>query len=154
MAPVIKAINVIYIAMFPVIWNRATALDCYDCNSFNKSDPNCGDPFHPAYGDLKKDCQQGKEGFVGLYPAKFCIKLIGNTVSDNIEMVYRGCSLESLDSQCGDFKYEGVRYRGCMMSCTEDACNNSIGLRADTCTMTLVTMILLVTSAAQYFNIR
>lgn len=49
---------------------------------------------------------------------------------DNIEMVFRGCSLESLDSQCGDFKYEGVRYRGCLTSCEDDGCNsaNSVSL--------------------------
>ncbi|XP_060576243.1 uncharacterized protein LOC132733602 isoform X1 [Ruditapes philippinarum] len=154
MAPVTSAIRMLYVAIFPVIWNRAIALDCYDCYSFNNSDPNCGDPFHPAYGDLKKDCQQGKEGFIGLYPAKFCIKLIGTTVNDDKEMVYRGCSLSSLDSQCGDFKFEDVRYRGCMMSCTENACNHSVGLRASVCMTSFLTMILLMTSLVQYYNVR
>lgn len=147
MAPVLKTVNVFYIALLPVIWNRASAIDCYDCNSFNNSDPTCGDPFHPAYGELKRDCQQGKDGFIGLYPAKYCIKLIGTIVEDDIEMVYRGCSLDDLDNQCGDFKFEGVRYRGCMMSCTENACNGAVNWSGLTLMSAIVMTLLLFISA-------
>lgn len=56
-----------------------SAIDCYECFSFNKSDPTCGDPFNPAYGQYEKDCSQGKDGRVGGFPAKYCIKIIGTT---------------------------------------------------------------------------
>lgn len=60
---------------------------------------------------------------------------------DDVEMVYRSCSLESLDSQCGEFRYEGVQYNGCVMSCTEDGCNTTSGLRVNWLTVLFSTTI-------------
>lgn len=62
-------------------------------------------------------------------------------------MVYRDCSLQSLDSQCGDFEYERVRYRGCIMSCTQNGCNRGPGLSSNVITMILVFLLTLVNPA-------
>ena len=56
-------------------------------------------------------------------------------------MVFRGCSLESLDSQCGDFKFDEVRYRGCVTSCEDNGCNAANALRLDVCSQTLVIFV-------------
>ncbi|KAH3820525.1 uncharacterized protein LOC127880837 [Dreissena polymorpha] len=129
--------------LFPVIWNpefvemksadekSAGGLDCFECFSFNNSDPSCGDPFHPAYGVYSKNCLQGKKGHVGGFPSKYCIKLIGETYKDNIEMVYRGCSLDTLNNVCGDFRFEDVKYHGCITSCSENGCNHGVESRGD-----------------------
>ena len=53
-------------------------------------------------------------------------------------MVFRGCSLESLDSQCGDFKFDEVRYRGCVTSCEDNGCNVANSLRFDFCSHAIV----------------
>ena len=60
---------------------------------------------------------------------------------DGIEMVFRGCSLESLDSQCGDFKFEDVRYRGCVTSCEDNGCNVANTLRSDLLSQTIVIFV-------------
>ena len=61
------------------LFSVLSGLDCFQCYSFNKTDPHCGDPFHPAYGNYVKDCTAGKEGRIGKFPARHCIKLIGTT---------------------------------------------------------------------------
>ena len=60
---------------------------------------------------------------------------------DGIEMVIRGCSLESLDSQCGDFKYQDVRYKGCVTSCDLDGCNSANSIKSNM--PSFVTIVLL-----------
>ncbi|XP_052780944.1 uncharacterized protein LOC128217679 isoform X1 [Mya arenaria] len=128
--------------MLPVMWNPACGLDCFECFSFNKSDPSCGDPFHPAYGRYTANCLQGREGRVGGFPSKYCIKLIGNTAKDDIEMVYRGCSLTTLNNLCGEFRFENVRYHGCIMSCAENGCNGSSDLSVKLTSLSSVALTL------------
>ena len=55
-----------------------SAIDCYQCSSRNFSDPFCHDPFHPAYKNLTTDCGEGRESRVGLFPARYCTKIVGN----------------------------------------------------------------------------
>ena len=71
----ILSLLLLLLLLFPVLFG----LDCFQCYSFNKTDPHCGDPFHPAYGNYVKDCTAGKEGRIGNFPARHCIKLIGTT---------------------------------------------------------------------------
>ncbi|KAL4226310.1 hypothetical protein ACF0H5_014293 [Mactra antiquata] len=144
MVGIADVVNMFYVVLLPVMWDYAMAIDCFKCFSFNKSDPDCGDPFHSAYGRYIKDCLQGQDGRVGLYPAKYCIKLIGNAANGNVEMVYRSCSLETLESQCGEFRFEGVQYNGCVMSCTENGCNRTSGLRVDWFNVLLLVIIVLL----------
>ena len=60
---------------------------------------------------------------------------------DGIEMVFRGCSLESLDSQCGDFKFEDVRYKGCVTSCEEKGCNTANSFHCHICSHLTVVIL-------------
>lgn len=98
-------------------------INCYTCNSVNGTDPNCHDPFHPAYTRYTIDCTVPKDGHIGRFPAHFCVKLVGTTVDTNIEMVIRICSLESMDNSCGVFRYQDSVLRGCILTCTNDGCN-------------------------------
>ena len=56
-------------------------------------------------------------------------------------MVFRGCSLESLDSQCGDFKFEDVRYKGCVTSCEEKGCNTANSFHCHICSHLTVVIL-------------
>lgn len=53
------------------------AINCYTCSSQNGSDPNCEDPFNPAHSYYNQKCMVPKMGHIGVFPANFCIKLIG-----------------------------------------------------------------------------
>ncbi|CAL1548053.1 unnamed protein product [Lymnaea stagnalis] len=71
-------------------------------------------------------CEQGQDSRIGLFPARYCIKIKGTSLKTNEEMIYRSCSMSSLDNTCGLFQFENARYSGCMMSCTRDACNGGV----------------------------
>ncbi|XP_048743873.1 U-scoloptoxin(05)-Cw1a-like [Ostrea edulis] len=116
----------------------AHAIDCYKCSSENFTDPFCHDPFHPAYNNLTTDCGEGRNGRVGLFPARFCTKIIA---VDGTEKIIRSCSIESLDTICGPFNLENVLYSGCISSCATDACNPGRRLQADATTYIIPAMI-------------
>lgn len=103
----------------------AAKIDCYVCSSKNGSDTGCDDPFHPQYNDLRVSCRQGMAGRYGLFPARYCIKMKGTSSRDGTVTVMRYCALQTLDNMCGKFKYEGVPYTGCIVSCDKKACNGS-----------------------------
>ena len=69
---------------------------------------------------------------------------------DDIEMVYRDCSLKSLDSQCGDFEYEKVRYQGCIMSCTHNGCNSAGHLYTSLISVALPLMVTILLSKVRW----
>ncbi|XP_069101508.1 U-scoloptoxin(05)-Cw1a-like [Argopecten irradians] len=102
-------------------------IDCYKCDSKNNTNPHCGDPFHPYYGTLEKNCRQSRDGRSGLFPASYCTKISGVSMTDNTVTVIRSCALESLENMCGMFDLEGVRYTGCVLTCDSDACNGAKG---------------------------
>ena len=41
-----------------------------------------------------------------------------------LELVFRDCALVSMLHQCGAFLFEGEKYKGCLSTCEEDACNH------------------------------
>ncbi|CAG2106787.1 unnamed protein product [Medioppia subpectinata] len=84
----------------------ASSISCYTCSSRNKSEPYCADPFHPAMSKYIENCKVPKQLHIGVFPARFCVKVIGKTVTTGEELVIRACSLENMDNQCGSFKFE------------------------------------------------
>nr|XP_022300304.1 uncharacterized protein LOC111108612 [Crassostrea virginica] len=121
------------------LYTAVLAIDCYQCSSRNFSDPFCHDPFHPAYKNLTTDCGEGRESRVGLFPARYCTKIVGNNSVDKTEMVIRSCSIKSMDTICGPFNFENVMYTGCISSCETDACNG--GQRASPGRASLATIV-------------
>lgn len=69
--------NSVLTKLFVYISSAVSAIDCYQCSSLNFSDPFCHDPFHPAYNNLTTNCGEGRDGRVGLFPARFCTKITG-----------------------------------------------------------------------------
>lgn len=101
----------------------AQAINCYTCSSHNGSDPNCEDPFHPAHASYQQKCMVPKTGHIGVFPANFCIKLIGTSVDTGELMVIRACVRKTMDSQCGSFRYQDQMMKGCILTCDYDGCN-------------------------------
>lgn len=108
-----------------IYFAEAAIIDCYVCSSKNNSNPACTDPFHPIYNQLSVGCHQGMEGRQGLFPARYCIKMKGESSIDGTETIIRYCSLKTFDNMCGKFKFEDVPYTGCIVSCDKRACNGS-----------------------------
>ena len=123
--------------------SRRTNIACYDCNSRNYSDSACHDPVHPAGIKLKEHCKVPKKNHVGLFPALYCIKLIGKSRKTSEEIVVRTCALESMDNSCGVFKYEDELFEGCILTCTYDGCNGAIGSIVTTMGSLLSTKIII-----------
>lgn len=51
--------------------------------------------------------------------------LISLAVSDGVKIAVRSCAVSSFDNVCGVFRLGDDEYDGCLMSCTDDACNAS-----------------------------
>jgi len=91
-------------------------------------------------------------GHIGEFPAHFCIKLIGTSckfmifcfeimnvdiIYDDVQFKYpisdatsekivvRRCVMETMDTQCGKFRFEDDLLRGCILTCNMDGCNSS-----------------------------
>ena len=106
--------------------SRRTSISCYECNSRNFSNPLCHDPVHPAGVTLKDHCKVAKKNHVGLFPALYCVKMIGKSRRSQDQIVIRTCALESMDNSCGVFKYEDESFEGCILTCNYDGCNSSL----------------------------
>lgn len=108
-----------------------TSIDCYDCHSINGTDPYCEDPIAPAYLKLQRRCMVPKQNHIGKFPANFCIKMIGTSISSKKTVVVRTCVLEDMNSQCGTFKFQNDTLKGCLLTCDYDGCNR--GHRLNEC---------------------
>ena len=65
------------------------------------------------------------------------------SVVDGTETVIRSCALTSLDSMCGMFELEGVRFTGCVMSCNTDACNGAHNVHINLSYIVLMTILII-----------
>ena len=50
--------------------------------------------------------------------------------------------MESMQNQCGVFKFNGQSYEGCLTSCPNDACNGSMTVVKDDCHSVILISIL------------
>ncbi|XP_034239840.1 U-scoloptoxin(05)-Sm1a-like [Thrips palmi] len=125
----------------------AEAINCYTCSSHNGSDPACEDPFHPAHSYYSQKCMVPKMGHIGVFPANFCIKLIGTNVDTSELMVIRACVRKTMDSQCGSFRYQDNLMNGCILTCDYDGCNSARGLGPQALLVAALAALLAVTLA-------
>lgn len=90
----------------------SSSISCFVCSSSSSNDSknftntDCHDPFNPAMVKYSENCKVPKLNHIGLFPARFCVKVIGKSMSSGDQLVIRACSLESMDNQCGLFKFE------------------------------------------------
>lgn len=59
----------------------AFSIGCYKCSTTN-NDTNCIDPFNPGNAPpgtilYEPDCKSGMHDRVGLFPARYCLKVSG-----------------------------------------------------------------------------
>ena len=103
-----------------------TSISCYSCNSRNYTHPSCHDPIHPSNTSYLEHCKVPKEDHDGLFPAYYCVKMTGISRVNKEPMIARFCTLESMDNQCGEFKFMGESFDGCILTCTYDGCNHAV----------------------------
>jgi len=122
------------------------SISCYTCNSRNRTDENCHDPFNPAMSKYIESCKVPKQNHIGVFPARFCVKVIGKTASEGVELVIRACSLENMDNQCGSFRFEKDHLQGCILTCDYDGCNRSTKLfrMSTNCLFNIVIIIITI----------
>lgn len=109
----------IFIASLPY----GEGISCYTCSSWNRSDENCYDPYHPANSLYTEDCKVPKEHHIGQFPANFCLKIIGKKVTTGEQLVIRACIMENMDNQCGVFRFQDDSFQGCILTCDYNGCN-------------------------------
>nr|XP_018903177.1 PREDICTED: uncharacterized protein LOC109034465 [Bemisia tabaci]XP_018903178.1 PREDICTED: uncharacterized protein LOC109034465 [Bemisia tabaci] len=102
-----------------------SSINCYTCSSVNGSSPSCEDPFHPAMSNYTEKCMVPKKGHTGVFPANFCIKIVGENTEVKERMVIRACVMKTMDSQCGVFRYQDSTMTGCILTCDFDGCNSA-----------------------------
>lgn len=66
------------------LYKVSSSISCYTCNSRNETDINCHDPFNPAMSKYVENCKVPKQNHIGVFPARFCVKVIGKTGKINI----------------------------------------------------------------------
>lgn len=108
--------------------NTGTSISCYSCNSRNRTHTSCHDPIHPENTSYIEHCKVPKENHNGLFPAYYCVKMIGISKITGEQIVIRYCSLENMDNQCGAFKFMDEPFEGCILTCTYDGCNAGFSL--------------------------
>ncbi|KAI1287774.1 hypothetical protein HDE_09819 [Halotydeus destructor] len=122
-----------------------SAISCYSCSSRNRTQSGCHDPFHPVNASYVTACKVPKEHHEGLFPAQFCVKVMGTSVDRADELVIRTCSLENMDNQCGEFIYENEKLRGCILTCNIDGCNGANLISGQSIMAMVSTLITLLT---------
>ncbi|KAI7686596.1 hypothetical protein SSS_09579 [Sarcoptes scabiei] len=122
--------------------NDSEAIDCFRCNSFGGANSYCEDPFHNNFSAtiLQSPCWTGRKGRDGLYPATACIKLSGRFEDNGDTMIVRDCALDSGSlttdtelvrmSHCGGFYFDNRYVKGCVQSCSENACNRASTIKS------------------------
>ncbi|GMR59287.1 hypothetical protein PMAYCL1PPCAC_29482, partial [Pristionchus mayeri] len=124
--------------------HEVSSIGCFTCTSFNGNNTACEDPFNSTFASAKLDplneyyapqCWAYKKGRDGLFPADHCIKIVGVGM-EKTQVTIRTCALDSGSltadteivriSHCGNFRFEGKHYSGCVQSCDTDGCNSSV----------------------------
>jgi hypothetical protein len=67
----------ILLTLLPV---QVTSIGCYKCSTMSGNHSACMDPFEPGKSNISfydSDCYSGQPERVGLFPARFCLKVSG-----------------------------------------------------------------------------
>ncbi|GAB6021197.1 hypothetical protein CHUAL_003821 [Chamberlinius hualienensis] len=118
-----------FIGIFLSLLQQSEAINCYTCSSWNGTNPNCLDPYNPTLNQYQLECMVPKQGHIGQFPAHFCLKISGQKETTGEKLMIRTCVLESMDNQCGAFKFEDYGFRGCILTCDFDGCNKGLQTR-------------------------
>lgn len=127
------------------------AINCFTCSSKNGTDENCHDPFNPAFSVYTENCMEPKKGHIGVFPANFCLKVVGIFVKTQEPFMIRRCALEHMDNQCGVFKFGEDVLHGCILTCQGDGCNKAVTVQR--CTLATYIVPLLLVVATILFNV-
>ncbi|XP_055338249.1 uncharacterized protein LOC129588152 [Paramacrobiotus metropolitanus] len=119
----LPVIGVIAWAYLVTVVDKASSIGCFVCDSINKTDPFCEDPFHPFNSTYVDVCMDGRAGIVGTFPARYCIKMKGESLEDQTFLYIRRCTVDSLGDQNGIFVWERISYKGHVLTCDFDGCN-------------------------------
>lgn len=128
------------------------AINCFTCSSKNGTDENCHDPFNPAFSIYTENCMEPKRDHIGLFPANFCLKVVGTFVKTRERFVIRRCALEHMDNQCGMFKFEEDVLHGCILTCEDDGCNEAPIRHQHGILITFLIPLLVLIGGAVQFN--
>ncbi|CAM1326097.1 Uncharacterised protein g9154 [Pycnogonum litorale] len=152
-----------FILFFTYLADVSLSIGCYKCQSHGGTNPTCEDPFHTNYTNsvFEEKCMGGRKDRDGLFPATSCIKLSGVYEDTKEIMVVRGCALDSgtltIDtelvrmSHCGGFYFNDRYVRGCIQSCSEEACNHSFRPRISAAIVPFIpTVIFLLRSESMF----
>ncbi|XP_021967922.1 uncharacterized protein LOC110863019 [Folsomia candida] len=124
---VLQVSAVLFLIFLVIVPNGCTpgTISCFVCSSRNGSYQACEDPFNAGVSTYVDRCKVPRRGHIGEFPAHFCIKIIGVSYSTNEKIVIRRCTSETMDKQCGQFRFEDDLLRGCILTCDMDGCNSS-----------------------------
>ncbi|KAL3865097.1 hypothetical protein ACJMK2_006726 [Sinanodonta woodiana] len=117
-------------------------IGCFVCTSFNHNNPDCEDNFNNTDNKFyKEECWAGRRDRLGLFPGTECVKMIANDEKSGFSLTVRDCVVDNggtneetelgRQSHCGwmrEIEYNGRRMRGCILSCSTDACNMGVSL--------------------------
>lgn len=59
-------------------------------------------------------------------------------------MVIRQCAMKTMDSQCGEFKYQDHTMNGCILTCDFDGCNAAKTHKSNTVFQFALSALLLI----------
>lgn len=65
-------------------------------------------------------------------------------------MVIRQCAMKTMDSQCGEFKYQENTMNGCILTCDFDGCNAAPSRRPRNAVLQIAVPALTLALAAYY----
>ncbi|CAF0796355.1 unnamed protein product [Brachionus calyciflorus] len=116
--------------------NLINCIGCYKCTS-TANDTSCLDPFNPGLVSsnlYEEECKTGIQDRVGLFPARYCLKVSGYKAGTNEQIVIRTCTVNKLldsDSSHSSFtlkledNQEVKVVSGLIASCKDDGCNKA-----------------------------
>ncbi|RNA36287.1 hypothetical protein BpHYR1_016584, partial [Brachionus plicatilis] len=74
------------------------SIGCYKCTSA-LNDSTCLDPFNPGLTSknlYEEECKSGIQDRVGLFPARYCLKVSGYKAGTKEQIVIRTCTVSKL----------------------------------------------------------
>lgn len=67
-------------------------------------------------------------------------------------MVIRQCAMKTMDSQCGEFKYQDHTMNGCILTCDFDGCNSGQNRKSNIALQIIFSAGLLLVLMPNYIN--
>lgn len=84
-----------------IVFLGSHAINCYTCSSMNGSNPFCEDPINTHKSTYTEKCMVPKKGHIGIFPANFCIKIVGRNGRCEIQEITNFLSSSSNQTTTG-----------------------------------------------------